>query len=326
MNKAYFFLLTVLFLSAQTVSAQNFTFSFNLKFGGTNQAVYEMQKILNQDTQTRVASFGPGSPGNETLFFGSLTKRAVILFQEKYAKDILSPLGLTQGTGFVGEATRLKLNQVALAGAQKTTPSTTSGAQSPVSNLPKSSTVYISSPSVYSGLPGTKILILGGGFTTEDNSVSFGSSTTIAKLPSKGGSSISVVVPDIASDVYDLKVTNANGTSIGDAFFVVTKQGVSGPNISSVTPGRVSYGAEITIKGSGFTSDNQIRTPYEIIKKVASSDGTTLRFKVAPYPDTIGTAINLKNPTDKKTEWKMQFYVVNKNGVTPSPGEFTLEL
>ncbi|MFQ6049996.1 MAG: peptidoglycan-binding domain-containing protein [Candidatus Paceibacterales bacterium] len=44
--------------------------------------------------------------------FLSLTKTAVIRFQEKYFEEILAPLGLEKGTGFVGPMTRAKINQL----------------------------------------------------------------------------------------------------------------------------------------------------------------------------------------------------------------------
>ena len=44
--------------------------------------------------------------------FLSLTQKAVIRFQEKYADEILIPLGISEGTGFVGPSTRVKINQL----------------------------------------------------------------------------------------------------------------------------------------------------------------------------------------------------------------------
>ncbi len=47
-----------------------------------------------------------------TGYFGSLSKEAVIRFQQKYPDEILKPWGLTEGTGIVDQATKEKLNSV----------------------------------------------------------------------------------------------------------------------------------------------------------------------------------------------------------------------
>jgi peptidoglycan hydrolase-like protein with peptidoglycan-binding domain len=84
----------------------------NLWLGSSGAQVIALQKILNQSADTRIASAGPGSPGNESGYFGALTRAAVIRFQNKYASQILARAGLAQANGFVGSYTRVMLNAV----------------------------------------------------------------------------------------------------------------------------------------------------------------------------------------------------------------------
>lgn len=109
-------LLFVLFGSTYTVvKAQEtgkclFSWEQNLAVGSIGYDVLMLQKFLNTDSRTQLAQFGPGSPGQESQYFGPITKAAVIRFQNIYAANVLHPIGLTQGTGYVGSMTRAFLS------------------------------------------------------------------------------------------------------------------------------------------------------------------------------------------------------------------------
>lgn len=79
----------------------------NLYSGMTNNADV---RCLQQFLKNQGAEIYSG--GLITGNFGMLTYQAVVRFQEKYRSEILTPSGLEKGTGFVGAATRYKINQM----------------------------------------------------------------------------------------------------------------------------------------------------------------------------------------------------------------------
>ena len=90
-----------------------YNFDINLRIGDTGEGVHALQIAL----------------GKEGLFLGSTdtfdeqTASAVSGFQENYKDEILTPINLQYGTGFVGKATRVKLNKFYSCGISASTPS-----------------------------------------------------------------------------------------------------------------------------------------------------------------------------------------------------------
>jgi len=84
---------------------KEFQFKNDLKLGSQGDEVRELQKCLARDPEVYPEAEISG-------FFGNLTKRAVIKFQEKYKEEILEPWGFKEGTGMVSKTTREKLNEI----------------------------------------------------------------------------------------------------------------------------------------------------------------------------------------------------------------------
>jgi hypothetical protein len=108
--------------STVTTSSTGYQFNTNLTVGSTGVDVLNLQKVLNMNPATQVATVGAGSPGSETSTFGPATKAAVIKFQTLY--------GISPVAGYVGAITRAKLNSMAgstTTGGSTTTTTTTTG-------------------------------------------------------------------------------------------------------------------------------------------------------------------------------------------------------
>ena len=91
----------IVVLSGIPPSLSTEVFSRNLNVGSSGQDVLALQKFLNANGFTITAS-GQGSPGNETMLFGSLTRAALARFQ--------AANGISPAVGYFGPITREYIN------------------------------------------------------------------------------------------------------------------------------------------------------------------------------------------------------------------------
>lgn len=108
---SFFCAVSIIGATTQTVFAETTLpcsfYGRNLTIGMSGDDVLALQKFLNTDKRVEVSEFGVGSRGNETNYFGPMTAAAVVRFQELHVSEVLTPVGLTQGSGYVGIYTRL---------------------------------------------------------------------------------------------------------------------------------------------------------------------------------------------------------------------------
>ncbi len=86
----------------QGTTAWCHTFNLNLKYGDSGNEVENLETALKKE------GLEAGSAAGH--YFYDQTAATVVEFQEKYASEILTPSRLKRGTGYVGTATRKKLN------------------------------------------------------------------------------------------------------------------------------------------------------------------------------------------------------------------------
>lgn len=112
----------------------SFSFTLDLKQGDRGTEVMNLQKVLNTDSRTQVALSGVGSPGNESSFFGMLTREAVIRYQTIHGLDgVQNP----SSKGRVDAAMRFELNKVSTPGSSSSSsfPTTSSSSSSSMSTV-----------------------------------------------------------------------------------------------------------------------------------------------------------------------------------------------
>jgi len=88
-----------------TPSTSTYTFTRDLTMGSKGDDVKALQQFLNSQGFA-VASTGAGSPGNETTYFGSLTRAALAKYQAAH--------GITPSVGYFGPKTRAYVGSVAV--------------------------------------------------------------------------------------------------------------------------------------------------------------------------------------------------------------------
>ena len=124
-------LATAPILSTSVVTACVPLLSGFIRRGSANRdEVKKLQEFLNKELGLNLPVYG---------LFGPMTETAVRTFQQKYATEILAPVGLKRGTGSVYASTLKKINALACGGlpAPDVTVSTSTAAVPSTQSVPK---------------------------------------------------------------------------------------------------------------------------------------------------------------------------------------------
>jgi len=244
------------------------SFDRNLTVGMRGDDVKCLQALLNTDSDTKVAESGAGSPGNETTYFGPLTKAAVIKFQEKYADEVLAPIGLTAGTGFVGPKTRAKLNELLSAGVEEPGEEEPGeeqpGEEEPGEEQPaavEEFTVSLAEDTPASGvIPGGSLYnaILKVNFTAADEDV------TVTGITVTRGGYIS------NTSITGVSAWDENGNRLGNIVTALTSDGKAA----------IDFGSDDLVVPAGETESVTIK-----VNLASSTQSGTLNLKVASASD-----------------------------------------
>lgn len=309
--------------SAQSVS--NFNFYRNLSLGDSGNDVLQLQKILNQDTETRIAISGIGSVGNETNYFGNLTKNALIKFQNKYRDGILTPVGLVYGTGFFGQNTinfiengLYQHDQIQNIENVENVENTSENkpiikneidnASQPQNNLSVSDSIeiYFISQRVFES--GDELTVVGTGIN-KDSEIYFFNFDNDKIINAKIESNFMFFdAPNLPNGEYEVYIKNDN--LISKPFVVKIVDDYNPPKISSISPSTISYGDTVIIKGNNFEEENTVITSLGTYSAV--SNGSEIKLYIQK-PNNLNTN-QVVVPSTEEFEGLIQ--VQNTNGIS----------
>ena len=178
--------------------------------------------------------------------------------------------------------------------------------------------------------PGSRVTLAGAGFSTKSNTVLIGNKT-IKNVPANTAHSLSFTIPsDMPTGVFYVDVANDKGTtstsSNNGAFLLVKKPGTTAPTVTSITPDSGPHGTKVTIRGTNFTpTNNYLAVGFAILKGLTSPDGKTITTTIAPFPNNP-EAQKGGTPQALNKEYTFKIYVINENGISPTPVSFMTKI
>jgi peptidoglycan hydrolase-like protein with peptidoglycan-binding domain len=196
--------------------------SRNLKLGMSGGDVFVLQQLLNKNSATRVATSDAGSPGMETSYFGLKTMAAVVRFQNLYATEVLAPVGLSQGTGFVGAYTRQKLTTLCVV-------------------VPAASVVPVSLPTATTAAPAPSV-------------VAAATLPTLATLPALTATATTSPLEALRQSTG----VTPDGESVMNPLLTLATTEDKTPRLHRLSNYTVSPGDKLGVYGSGFSPTGNI--------------------------------------------------------------------
>lgn len=315
--------------STTTSGAGCYAFTMTHQQGDTGGEVMNIQKFLNSHG-AMVSASGAGSPGNESAYFGALTKAAVAKWQ--------AANGVAPAAGYWGPVTRAKVASVCA--SSPTTPGTPTTGGEVLNGTAGSITVTTTSADVEDQVfTGTTEKVLG--FRVEASGSDVRVSNVRVKFTAAVDSSASDRLVDYASDV-SIWANGSKIASMSPSSFVRDSSGVYSASIPVSQVIRMGSGNRVTFHVgmtalSGIDSDNDgstndwtaelVQTRYTDPTGATLFDTTGSITNAGIYVDRLSSSSDVElRMGEASGNPKAQNMSVNESGTTEVKLlEFTLK-